>query len=440
MKILLTDASGLTSRQVTTILSRHGGHEIHILSPPGLSLTKLTSHTPKHRIHTVPPFGIDPYAWLGALLIVLKNEKSNSTEKNGFGKPFDILLPTQEQIAILAAERRLVEATGVKMAVPSFEALRKVMGKIETVESIREAGLLQPESVVLRGRDGVGKCEHLLPGYLKTGIGTASQGVKRVESVEDVGDAIKAFVDEGLRNGSVSDRNGAKGEKLLLQKEIKGSLLMICGVFERGTLRAWHACVRVHEGVNGGASKKVSLPLPVVGEQLSTLGKSLEWHGALSLDAILEDGKLWIIDINPRIVEPMNALLSGIDLVGALLDVSLGKPFEGGKVKHGIEGVETHQFVLALLKKAQEGRILVLVEVFKAVMGFERYAGSVEELTPISGDWISLFILMGFVLVLLIGGKRAAEWIAGGAVKGYALSAEGWRVICEREDGKAGTG
>jgi predicted ATP-grasp superfamily ATP-dependent carboligase len=42
------------------------------------------------------------------------------------------------------------------------------------------------------------------------------------------------------------------------------------------------------------------------------------------LDVILTgDGPL-VIDVNPRLVEPINALIAGVDLVGAMLELARG--------------------------------------------------------------------------------------------------------------------
>jgi hypothetical protein len=417
MKILLTDASGLTSRQLSTILSRKH-HEVHVLSPPGwLSLTKLTSHTTK--LHPVPPFSSSPYAWLDATLTVLRSEK------------FDILICTQEQVAIVSAEQDLVSATGVKFAVPDFKNLRRVMDKVSACQALADAGLPQPESVVLTSTmDTLPQCEALLPAYIKTPIGTGSTGVRRASNPDELASILTDYIAQGYFDD---------GGELLVQKEIQGSLLMVSGVFDRGRLRAWHACVRVREGVGGGASKKVSLPLRIVGEHLQGLGFLLNWHGALSLDAILEGGRAWYIDINPRIVEPFNGLLAGVDLVEELLDVSLGKDVaEGRAPRHGIEGVETHQLVLAMMKAAEEeGRLALLVEVFKALMGFDQYAGSVEELTPLEGNLVwSLLSLVALFLVLLVGGPWVVGRLRSDTIANYAVSERGWKEILERIDGK----
>ena len=49
---------------------------------------------------------------------------------------------------------------------------------------------------------------------------------------------------------------------------------------------------------------------------------ALRWHGALSADVILSRAGVQFIDINPRLVEPVNALASGVDLVRALVEVA----------------------------------------------------------------------------------------------------------------------
>lgn len=418
MKILLTDASGLTSRQVSTILSQKH-HEVHVLSPPALiSLTSLTSHTFKS--HSVPAFSASPYAWLDATLLVLKKEK------------FDILLCTQEQVAIISASASLIQATGVNFAVPEFESLRRVMDKVSARQALSDAGLPQPEAVILNSSlETLSQCEHLLPGYVKTPIGTGSTGVRRAANLDELASIIADFV----ANGCFDD-----GGELLVQKEIHGSLLMVSGVFEHGKLRAWHACLRVREGVGGGASKKVSLPLKVVGEHLQGFGWLLNWHGALSMDAILEGGRAWYVDVNPRIVEPINGLLAGVDLVEELLQVSLGNEVkEDRPPKHGIEGVETHQLVLAMMKAAEEGRMQLLVESFKALMGFHEYAGSREELTPLDRDVVWSFLsLVGLFLGLLAGGPWLVGRLRGDTVSNYSLSEKGWKEILAKVDAEKG--
>lgn len=299
------------------------------------------------------------------------------------------------------------------------------MGRISAGKTVREIGLPQPESAVILSRAGGKACAHLVPGWVKRDIG---RGVRRVETLADLDLVIGEWEEKGMVRWE-------EGEKILLQKEVVGRLLVVCGVFERGRLRAWHACVRFHEGPSGSATKKVGLPLPIFGEYLAILGRGLGWHGALSLDAILVDGKPCFMSVKPGIVEPMNAFLSGVDLVDMLIKVALGVEADRGEtIRAVVEGVETHQLILALLRKAEEGRFRVVLESFMAVMKFERYGGSLEELTPVEEDWWSILIVVFVFLALVVGGESMAELLKGYILNREALSPEGWRAIVAKVD------
>ena len=80
MLILLTDGSGLTSRQVATQAAA-AGHQVEVVSPTRIGLATFTRHV--RRVHRVPALGRDPDGWLDATLAVL--------EAGGH----DVLLPTQ---------------------------------------------------------------------------------------------------------------------------------------------------------------------------------------------------------------------------------------------------------------------------------------------------------------------------------------------------------
>ncbi len=162
---------------------------------------------------------------------------------------------------------------------------------------------------------------------------------------------------------------------------------MVQSVFARGEMVAAHANLRVQEGAQGGASHKRSLDEPaVVVRHLESLGRSLRWHGGLSADAILTDAGPVFVDINPRLVEPGNAWRSGVDLVGALLDVARGSVPE--IQSPGRPGVATHQMLLAVLGAVAQGRGRrgLALEIRAALTHVGLYRGSAEELTPVRGD------------------------------------------------------
>lgn len=246
------------------------------------------------------------------------------------------------------------------------------------------------------------------PAYVKEPIGTASGGVRRVGSPEEL-----AHVS---RSGTT-----------LVQAVVDGPLAMCQSVFDHGSLVAFHANLRTGEGANGGASHKESVDLPEARSWLEVLGADLAWHGALSADVIVTDAGPSFIDINPRLVEPENAWQAGVDLVGAMLDVASGA--HSGPLS-GRTGVRTHQLLLAVLGAAQHGsgRRGVAAELLGAYRKSGPYAGSVEELTPGRRDPIALAPLAMASVSALIW-PPTWSWFASGSIENYALTPKGWEQV-----------
>ena len=411
MKILLSDGSGLTARQVAQRLSE-SGHEVGVLSPEWLCLCRLTGHV--RRVHRVPSYGTDPLGWLDAALAVYL--------RGGF----DLLFPTQEQVAVLShAAGRLADA-GIRTAVPSFEALRAVQDKVSASATLGALGIPQPATAFVGSADDL-RAWPFLPVFVKTPIGTATTGVRRIDSAA----ALRSCADELEAAGAFADAGGPGGGSLgvIAQEPCAGPLVMVQTVFGRGEMVAAHANVRVREGARGGASHKRSLDHPAtVVRHLESLGRSLRWHGGLSADAILTDARPVFIDINPRLVEPGNAWRSGVDLVGALVDVGRGGVPDAQPP--GRPGVATHQLLLAVLGAAARGhaRRAVAAEIWAALTHSGPYRGSTEELTPVRGDPPApLPVVVATAMTL----ARPALWrlLASGSVADYALTPAGWEIL-----------
>ncbi len=85
----------------------------------------------------------------------------------------------------------------------------------------------------------------------------------------------------------------------------------------------------------------------------------------------------------------MSAVFAGLDLVDLLLQVSRGET--AVSVADANSGVRTHIALQALLGcAARDGsRLNVLRECWKLLARREPYAGSREELTPVTIDWMS---------------------------------------------------
>src|SRR3954468_17743159 len=98
MRVLLSEGSGLTSRQAADRL-RGVGHEVGALSSERLGLARFTRAVTGW--HAVPRVSADPAAWLAAAITAYRSGG------------YDVLLPTQEQVAVLAARPDRLAAAGV---------------------------------------------------------------------------------------------------------------------------------------------------------------------------------------------------------------------------------------------------------------------------------------------------------------------------------------
>ena len=402
MKILLSDGSGLTARQVAGRLAE-SGHQVEVLSPDGLCLCRFTRHV--RRVHRVPGYGADPLGWLDAALAVYR------------AGGFDVLFPTQEQVAALAHSAGRLEAGGIRTAVPPFEAVRAVQDKVSASATLGALGIPQPPTAFLGSADEL-RAWPSLPVFVKVPIGTATTGVRRIGSAAALRRAAAELEAAGAFAG---------GAGVVAQEPAAGPLVMAQSVFAGGDMVAAHANLRVREGAGGGASHKRGLDHPAeVIKHLEALGRSLRWHGGLSADAILTGtGGPVFIDVNPRLVEPGNAWRSGVDLTGALLDVArAGRP---EAQPPGRPGVATHQLLLAVLGAGAggRGRHGVAAEILAALAHAGSYRGSTEELTPVRGDPLAAMPVVVAATAMLI---RPALWrrLTSGSVADYALTPAGW--------------
>lgn len=394
MRVLLSEGSGLTSRQVATRLGVLG-HHVEILSSTPFCLTRFTRHV--RALHEVPRFADDPLKWFDAANRIAK------------ARAIDVLLPTQEQVAVLSAQRKRLE---VPTIVPDFASLCRVQDKIAAWRTLEAAGVPQPASVVVQGRQDLESIPQF-PVFVKRPISTASAGVRRATNRDELFAAAM-----GLGLGT---------DELLVQTQASGSLAMVQALADRGRLIAHHANLRIVEGIGGGAAVKESVELPTLGTHLERLVQALHWHGPISMDVIVTAEGPLVIDVNPRLVEPVNAQLAGVDLVGAMLELAQQRhppPLPAGRT-----GIRSRQLLLGVLGAAQRGsRRAVLRELFAALGGHGAYEKAVEELTPVGGDPIAALPVVLAVLATLTAPSLWRLFHAG-ATGPYALTPEAWRKI-----------
>jgi hypothetical protein len=400
MRILLSEGSSTSAREAITALAA-SGHQIEICDPNPYCLGRLSRLV--SRFHRCPGLRDQPLAYLSFVIDLLSSGR------------FDVLLPIHEQGYLFAAAQDRL-ASLVHVALPSFDNYRRAHSKAGFHNILSELGLPQPPAYFVRGAEQLQKGVQF-PSVVKMAVGTASRGVWFVRSQAELAAAFAEL-----------QAVGGFGDVVLVQEFVRGDVEHAQAVFRRGELVAMHVYRRIVEGVGGGDAVKESVTRPIVEAHMRRIGERLAWHGALSVDYVLADQGPFYIDCNPRLVEPMSALLCGLDLAGLLVRVSVDS--KSGSVSPGAEGIRTHLSMQVLLGAADRGasRRDILAECWRLCLKRGRYEGSMEELTPVRRDWLSAVPAITNALLLLTN----PGWAGTLAKRGWGdhlLTLEAMRII-----------
>jgi carbamoylphosphate synthase large subunit len=135
----------------------------------------------------VPAYGRDPFGWLAAATAIAARRGA------------DLLLPTQEQVAVLAA----AGPHGFRTVVPGFAALAQVQDKLSAHATLARIGLPQPLAEIASTPAALA-ASGPLPAFVKTPIGTASLGVHRVATRHELRELAQRLAADGaFRSGGV---------------------------------------------------------------------------------------------------------------------------------------------------------------------------------------------------------------------------------------------
>jgi predicted ATP-grasp superfamily ATP-dependent carboligase len=394
-KVLLSEGSSLSSREAITALGL-AGHRVELVSSDPMCLGRFSRFV--NRVHRAPASGADPDGYLAAVLEIVKAEN------------IDALIPVHEQAYLFAAARKQLPA-GLGIALAGFETFEQVQSKASFAALLTRLNIPQPATEIIRSADEFA-AQRPYPFFVKAAFGTASAGVWRVGDARQR-DALLLQLEQ----------INAFAEGLLVQAAVIGALERTQAVFDHGRLIASHIYRQIAEGPGGGDVLKISVVNADVRRTVERIGQALAWHGALSFDYILDDATKTphFIDANPRLVEPMNAWLSGADLPGALLQISLGKTPPAQP--EGRAGVLTRLGLMGLLDAARQRnrRRDILREIGLIAFGSGRYRGSREELVPLLTDpWCA--IPLGVVVARLLRAPEAAARFSETTVAAYSLT------------------
>jgi predicted ATP-grasp superfamily ATP-dependent carboligase len=410
LRVLVSEGSSTSAREAVTILGL-SGHLTEVCDPNPVALARFSQFVEK--FHRCPGLRDDPSGYLAFV------------EELVAARHFDVVLPIHEQGFVLArVPQRFEDRVG--LALPEFENYRTAHSKAGFSRLLDRLGVPQPATRILTSASEVRDVIRF-PSLIKTSVGTASRGVWLVRNAGELEIALHDL-----------DTRGAFADGVLVQDWVAGATEKAQAVFCRGQLVGFHAYRQIAAGAGGGEAIKQSVIRPKLRAHVATIGEDLAWHGALSVDCIVRDDNdaPLLIDCNPRLVEPMSAYLAGVDLVGVLLQVSLGETPKA--LPESRAGVRTHLAMQVLLGCALRGgtRRDIVREGWRLLAGNVPYADSTEELTPMRLDWVSTIPLAMTATALLVTPKLAAT-LARRGWGAHLLDPGSIRLIESKEFGNA---
>lgn len=392
IRVLLSEGSSLTSREVVTCLGPVGYH-LEALDPDPLCIARFSRWM--RRIHRCPRSGADPLGYLEAVKRVVAERR------------IDVVLPTHEQAWLFAAAQP--ELSDVPVAVADATSFDRVQSKVEFARLLDEIELAQPRWRLVRGNSDLDGLS--FPYWLKSAFSTAGRGVRLVADERSRADAERELLEQA---------SGA----LMAQEPAVGQYGQVQGLFDHGRLVAAHTSVQTGIGIGPSAAARVSVDHPRPRRDIATLGEALTWHGGLTLDYFHEQGDPSYIECNPRTVEPGNATASGVNIPDLQVRLTIGERFTSPPPT-GRVGVRTHGTIALLLgAAAYDGtRRAVTAQLARALAHRGCYHASAEQLTPVLRDPPSAAAL-AFVTAHALASPRQATAIARKAIDRYSITRE----------------
>jgi hypothetical protein len=390
LRVLLSEGSSLTAREVLTCLGPVG-HHVEALDSDPLCIARFSRWI--RRIHRCPRSGTNPVGYLDVLKQAVADRR------------IDVVLPTHEQAWLFAAAAPSL--SGVPVAVADAGSFERVQSKLEFAQLLDELGLHQPRWSLVHGH---GDLKDLpFPHWLKSPFSTAGRGVRLV-------------ADERSRAGAERELLEQASAPVMAQDPANGQYGQVQGLFDRGRLVAAHTSVQTGTGIGPSAAARLSVDHPIPRRDIATLGEALAWHGGLTLDYLHQDGEPSYIECNPRTVEPGNAAASGVNIPELQVRLTLGERFASAP-KTGRAGVRTHGTIALVLGAAAYGgtRRAVIGELARAIGRHGYYHGSTERLTPLIEDPPSAAAL-AFVIAQALASPRRATELASKAVARYSMT------------------
>lgn len=231
------------------------------------------------------------------------------------------VLPGEEAALTALAGRETTLPTGVALAVPAPDVVRRATDKWVLAGLTARAGLRSPSTTVVERAEIAARASDLpYPAVIKplrSKVAVAGGGLRRVmvQRVESPAE---------LRAAAAS----MPGERLLVQPHVAGPLLSVAGVAWQGELvcASHQVARRIYPPVCGVSAYAETIPRdPELEERIARLLRSIGWSGIFQAQFIRSGDTHYLIDLNPRIFGSLALpVAAGLNLPAIWVDLLLG--------------------------------------------------------------------------------------------------------------------
>jgi len=207
------------------------------------------------------------------------------------------------ELLVLSKNKKYLESLGTKVIVPTEEIVSIVFDKWKCHNFINRIGLNSPKSY-LKLEDALNDIDNNIlnfPVVIKPTIGSGSEGVELAETVEELKLFYKIKCIQIKKANSINDSTALSFKNnVLIQEKVEGkefgldivnnfnSKFFACFAREKLSMR---------NGETDMAISVIDKSLIDVGKQIS---KNLMHLGLADVDVIVQDKKIFILDINLR--------------------------------------------------------------------------------------------------------------------------------------------
>lgn len=393
--VLLSEGSSLTSRETIAVL-RNSGYEVEFLSSGLFPMSAFSKHTKS--IKTVN-INQDPIQYVYQLRKILTNKK------------YDAIIPTHEQAWFYSVLNEDLTKRS-KIALSSNEKFNRVQGKIRFAMLLDHLKIPQPKWQIVKD---MAPPQISYPLWIKKNYSTAGNGVYKVRNWNEYSQILRKLFPKG---------------NIMAQENKNGTYGQVGAVFNRGHLEGVSISLQTVEGVGGSAAARVSIDNKEVRDYMEIIGRSLTWHGGLTLDFIYSDGKPYFIECNPRMVEPGNAAAAGVNFPNLLINLS--EKSCNKNILIGRAGVKTHNTTAVLLGAAQiTGKRKDIMHIFlQSLFHKGPFQGSIEVCSIKNEGIFSIVPELVVLLSLLINPSYVKIYVKR-AIANYSVKPQAVKKIME---------